>query len=94
MDMMTQALKIADTVSANPKEWEQARIEAFDKHYESNPALAEYAYAVLTKKVEKKEERRAIARANAEEARKKREAKKLENEGVAQEQHNEGETHS
>ena len=89
MDMMTEALKIANMMSANPKEWEQARLEAFDKHYESNPVLAEYAYAVLTEKVEKKEERRAKARAKAEEAR-----NKLQDEGVAQEQHNEGETHA
>ena len=94
MDMMTEALKIANMVSANPKEWEQARLEAFDKHFASNPALAEYAYAVLTEKVEKKEERRAIARERAEATRKKREAEKLENEGETQEQHNEGETHT
>ena len=90
MDMMTQALKIGNMMSANPKEWEQARLEAFDKHYESNPALAEYAYEVLTEKVEKKEERRAIARERAEATRQKREAEKQHNEGVAQEQHNEG----
>lgn len=94
MDMMTEALKIADMVMTNPKEWEQARLEAFDKHFASNPALAGYAYAVLTEKVEAKEERRAAARKRAEEARQKREAEKLENEGVAQEQHNEGETHA
>lgn len=89
MDMMTEALKIANTVSANPKEWEQARLEAFDKHFASNPALAESAYTVLIEKVEKKEERRAKARAKAEEAR-----QKLQDEGAAQEQHNQGETHA
>lgn len=82
MDTMTQALKIADMVSANPKEWAQARIEAFDKHFASNPELAEHAYEVFTEKVEKKEERRAIARERAEATRQKREAEKLENEGV------------
>lgn len=86
---MTEALKIANMMSANPKEWEQARLEAFDKHYESNPVLAEYAYEFLIEKVEKKEERRAKARAKAEEAR-----QKLQDEGETQEQHNEGETHS
>ena len=94
MDISPEAFKIADMVIRNPKEWEQARLEAFDKHFASNPALAEYAYTVLTEKVEAKEERRAAARKRAEEARQKREAKKLENEGVAQEQHNEGETHA
>lgn len=94
MDMRTEALKIADMVIRNPKEWEQARLEAFDKHFASNPALAESAYTVLTEKVEAKEERRAAARKRAEEARQKREAEKLENEGTAQEQHNEGETHT
>ena len=94
MDISPEAFKIADMVIKNPKEWEQARLEAFDKHFASSPALAESAYTVLTEKVEAKEERRAAARKRAEEARQKREAKKLENEGVAQEQHNEGETHA
>lgn len=94
MDISPEAFKIADMVIRNPKEWEQARLEAFDKHFASNPALAESAYTVLTEKVEAKEERRAAARKRAEEARQKREAEKLENEGVAQEQHNEGETHT
>ena len=94
MDISPEAFKIADMVIRNPKEWEQARLEAFDKHFASNPALAESAYTVLTEKVEAKEERRAAARKRAEEARQKREAKKLENEGVVQVQHNEGETHT
>ena len=94
MYISPEAFKIADMVIKNPKEWEQARLEAFDKHFASNPALAESAYTVLTEKVEAKEERRAAARKRAEEARQKREAEKLENEGVAQEQHNEGETHA
>ena len=92
MDMMTQALKIAGMVSANPKEWEQARLEAFDKHYESNPALAEYAYEVLTEKVEAKEERRAIARERAKNARKKREESVADSQ--ENQQHNEGEFYS
>ena len=94
MDISPEAFKIADMVIRNPKEWEQARLEAFDKHFASNPALAESAYTVLSEKVEAKEERRAAARKRAEEARQKREAKKLENEGETQEQHNEGETHA
>ena len=102
MDMMTEALKIADMVIRNPKEWEQARLEAFDKHFASNPALAEHAYEVLIEKVEKKEERRAIARERAEATRQKREAEKLEksvddseqNDSQQNHSHNEGETHA
>ena len=102
MDMRAEAFKIADMVITNPKEWEQARLEAFDKHFASNPALAESAYTALTEKVEAKEERRAAARKRAEEARQKREAKKLEksvddsqqNDSQQNHSHNEGETHT
>lgn len=69
---MTDALKIADMMTANPKEWKEARIEAFDKHRDKNVELAQDAYESLTEKVEKKEERRARARAKAQEAKAKR----------------------
>lgn len=69
---MTDALKLTDMVTANPKEWKEARIEAFDKHREKNVELVQDAYEILTEKVEKKEERRAKARAKAQEVKAKR----------------------
>lgn len=71
---MTDALKLTDMAMANPKEWKEARIEAFDKHRENNVELVQDAYEILTEKVEKKEQRRAVARARAKRAREQRDA--------------------
>lgn len=71
---MTDALKLTDMAMANPKEWKEARIEAFDKHRDKNVELVQDAYEILTEKVEKKEQRRAVARARAKRAREQRDA--------------------
>ena len=71
---MTEALKFADMRMDNAKEWDAARIEAFEKHQAKNVELAQDAYEIFTEKVEKKKQRRAVARARAQRARDKREA--------------------
>ena len=89
---MTQALKLAEMLKANPKEWEQARLEAFDEYSAKDSVLAEYAYEIFTDKVEKKNQRREIARERAKNARKKREESVADSQ--ENQQHNEGEFYS
>lgn len=86
---MTDALKIADMMTANPKEWKEARIEAFDKHRDKNVELAQDAYEILTEKVEKKKQRRAVAKARAKRAREQRDAVAADSQQQNQ-QHGEG----
>lgn len=86
---MTDALKLADMATANPKEWKEARIEAFDKHRDNNVELVQDAYEILTEKVEKKEERRAKAKERAQRAKDKREALAADSQQQNQ-QHGEG----
>jgi hypothetical protein len=88
---MTEALKLADMVNDNAKEWDAARIEAFDKHREKNVELAQDAYQILTEKVEKKKQRREVARARAKRAREQRDAGG--NDSAQNQQHDNGGFH-
>ena len=88
---MTEALKLADMVNDNAKEWDAARIEAFDKYAEEDATLAEYAYEILTEKVEKKKQRREVARARAKRAREQRDAGG--NDSAQNQQHDNGGFH-
>lgn len=87
---MAQALILADMMKANTKEWDAARIEAFDQYKEKDEELAEFAYEIFTKKVEKKEQRRRKARKRVEDAK----AKQSEgNDSAQNQQHQQGGFH-
>lgn len=85
---MAQALILADMMKANTKEWDAARIEAFDQYKEKDEELAEFAYEIFTKKVEKKEQRRRKARERAEDAKAKSNA--MGNDSAQNQQHQQG----
>lgn len=88
---MTKALKFAEMMKDNAKEWDAARIEAFDKYAEEDATLAGYAYEIFTDKVEKKQQRREVARARAKRAREQRDAGG--NDSAQNQQHDNGVFH-
>lgn len=88
---MAKAMEFVEMVNDNAKEWDAARIEAFDKLAKEDAKLVECAYEILTKKVEDKEERRRKARKRVEEAKEKREAEG--NDAGQHQQHQQGGFH-
>lgn len=88
---MTKALQFAEMMKDNAKEWDAARIEAFNKYAEKDETLVECAYEILTEKVEAKEERRAKARERAQEAKAKR--NEMGNDSAQNQQHQQGGFH-